>query len=65
MHIYEPDVIAISEGGANVFKVSYFKSDAYLAQSPQFYKQMAICGDFERVFEIAPGLFFVWFQPTR
>ena len=38
-----------------MFKVSYFKSDAYLAQSPQFYKQMAICADFERVFEIAPG----------
>ena len=45
-----------SEGGANVFRVSYFKSDAYLAQSPQFYKQMAICSDFERVFEIAPGM---------
>ena len=44
-----------SEGGANVFRVSYFKTDAYLAQSPQFYKQMAICSDFERVFEIAPG----------
>jgi aspartyl/asparaginyl-tRNA synthetase len=28
---------------------------AYLAQSPQFYKQMAICADFDRVFEIAPG----------
>lgn len=47
-------VAAATEGGANVFKVTYFKSDAYLAQSPQFYKQMLIAGDFERVFEIAP-----------
>ena len=43
-----------SEGGANVFKVTYFKGDAYLAQSPQLYKQMAICADFDRVYEIAP-----------
>ena len=47
---------SISEGGANVFKVDYFKSNAYLAQSPQFYKQMAIVADFDRVFEIAPGM---------
>lgn len=53
--IHTPKIIsAASEGGANVFKVSYFKSDAYLAQSPQLYKQMMICADFERVFEIAP-----------
>jgi aspartyl-tRNA synthetase len=44
-----------SEGGANVFRVDYFKTNAYLAQSPQFYKQMAIVADFDRVFEIAPG----------
>jgi len=30
--------------------------EAYLAQSPQLYKQMCICSDFERVFEIAPGM---------
>ncbi len=46
---------AASEGGANVFKLPYFKEYAYLAQSPQLYKQMMICADFERVYEIAPG----------
>lgn len=55
VEIHSPKIIsAASEGGANVFKVSYFKSDAYLAQSPQLYKQMAICSDMNRVFEIAP-----------
>ncbi|KAJ3121290.1 aspartate--tRNA ligase dps1 [Nowakowskiella sp. JEL0407] len=55
IEIHSPKIIgAASEGGANVFKVSYFKTDAYLAQSPQFYKQMCICADFERVYEIAP-----------
>ena len=43
-----------SEGGANVFKVNYFKGDAFLAQSPQLHKQMLIAADFERVFEIGP-----------
>lgn len=53
--IHSPKIInAASEGGANVFKVSYFSRDAYLAQSPQLYKQMAIQGDLPRVFEVAP-----------
>jgi len=53
--IFTPKIIpAASEGGANVFKVAYFKQDAFLAQSPQFYKQMAICGGLGRVFEAAP-----------
>lgn len=43
-----------SEGGANVFKVNYFKGNAFLAQSPQLAKQMLIAADFERVFEIGP-----------
>jgi nondiscriminating aspartyl-tRNA synthetase len=43
-----------SESGAEVFKVGYFDRTAYLAQSPQFYKQMAICGGIDRVFEIEP-----------
>lgn len=41
-----------SEGGANVFEVKYFKKKAFLAQSPQLYKQMAIIGGFKKVFEI-------------
>ena len=48
---------AASEGGANVFEVTYFKRKAYLAQSPQLYKQMAICGDFEKVFTVGAGEF--------
>jgi aspartyl/asparaginyl-tRNA synthetase len=55
MEIHTPKLIsAASEDGANVFKVTYFKSDAFLAQSPQFYKQMSICADFERVYEVGP-----------
>ena len=42
---------AASEGGANFFKINYFDKDAYLAQSPQLYKQIMV-GVFERVFEI-------------
>lgn len=42
---------AASEGGANFFKIQYFDTSAYLAQSPQFYKQIMV-GVFERVFEI-------------
>ena len=45
---------AATEGGAGGFEVKYFESLAYLTQSPQFYKQMAIAGDMERVFEIGP-----------
>ena len=43
-----------SESGAEVFTVGYFGGQAYLAQSPQFYKQMAIAGGVDRVFEIGP-----------
>ena len=46
-------VAAATEGGANVFAVDYFGRSAYLAQSPQFYKQMMV-GVFERVFEVGP-----------
>jgi aspartyl-tRNA synthetase len=46
---------AASEGGANVFTVSYFKSKAFLAQSPQLYKQMCICSDFDRVYTVGAG----------
>jgi aspartyl-tRNA synthetase len=43
-----------SESGAEVFKVKYFDRTAYLAQSPQFYKQMAIASGIDKVFEIGP-----------
>ena len=42
-----------AEGGANIFKLSYFHKPAVLQQSPQFYKQMMV-GVYERVFETAP-----------
>ncbi|HEY7198732.1 MAG TPA: aspartate--tRNA(Asn) ligase [Candidatus Dormibacteraeota bacterium] len=47
-------VAAATEGGANVFPVDYFGRRAYLAQSPQFYKQTMV-GVFERVFEVGPA----------
>ncbi|HWQ12169.1 MAG TPA: aspartate--tRNA(Asn) ligase [Roseiflexaceae bacterium] len=46
-------VESATEGGANVFAVEYFGRRAYLAQSPQFYKQIMV-GVFERVFEVGP-----------
>lgn len=53
VEIHTPKIIsAASEGGANVFEVTYFKRSAYLAQSPQLYKQMAICADFEKVYTV-------------
>ncbi|KAK7845506.1 aspartate--tRNA ligase 2, cytoplasmic [Quercus suber] len=53
VEIHTPKLIAgSSEGGASVFKLDYKGKPACLAQSPQLHKQMAICGDFGRVFEI-------------
>ena len=46
-------VVSATESGASTFKVDYFGRTAYLAQSPQFYKQMMV-GVFERVFEVGP-----------
>ncbi len=54
VEIQTPKMVAsATEGGANVFAINYFGSPAYLAQSPQFYKQTMV-GVFERVFEVAP-----------
>ena len=54
LEIKTPKVVsAATEGGANFFKIKYFKREAFLAQSPQFYKQAGV-GAFERVFEIGP-----------
>lgn len=53
--IHTPKLIgAASESGSEVFEVDYFGNKAYLAQSPQFYKQMAIASGYEKVFEVAP-----------
>src|SRR5258708_30235283 len=46
-------VAAATESGANTFRLDYFGQPAYLAQSPQFYKQIMV-GVFERVFEVGP-----------
>jgi nondiscriminating aspartyl-tRNA synthetase len=52
--IQTPKIVAsATEGGANVFQLDYFSRPAYLAQSPQFYKQIMV-GIFERVFEVGP-----------
>jgi nondiscriminating aspartyl-tRNA synthetase len=54
VEIQTPKIVASStESGANVFKVDYFGKPAYLAQSPQFYKQTMV-GVYERVFEVGP-----------
>ncbi|XP_075487162.1 aspartate--tRNA ligase 2, cytoplasmic-like [Primulina tabacum] len=53
--IHTPKLIAgSSEGGSAVFRLDYKGTPACLAQSPQLHKQMSICGDFGRVFEIGP-----------
>jgi nondiscriminating aspartyl-tRNA synthetase len=52
--IHTPKIVSgNAEGGAEVFNLKYFDKDAFLSQSPQFYKQ-AMVGVFERVFEIGP-----------
>lgn len=52
--IHSPKIVATgTEGGAQLFKLNYFGREAFLAQSPQFYKQIMV-GALERVFEIAP-----------
>lgn len=55
IEIHTPKLIgAESESGAGVFKVEYFNTNAFLAQSPQFYKQMAMSSGFERIYETGP-----------
>lgn len=54
--IHTPKLIeTASESGSDVFEVKYFDRKAYLAQSPQFYKQMAMASGIERMFEVAPA----------
>lgn len=53
--LYSPNLMnAASEGGSEFFTVDYFDRKAYLSQSPQFYKQMAIASGFEKVFMVGP-----------
>ncbi len=53
--IHTPKLIgAASESGSEVFEVKYFDDKAYLAQSPQFYKQMAMASGFSKIFEVGP-----------
>jgi len=56
IEIHSPKLMGTpSESGAELFELDYFgKGKAYLAQSPQFYKQMAVASGFRRVFEIGP-----------
>ena len=52
--IHTPKIVhAGAEGGSNIFRLSYFGQKAFLAQSPQFYKQTMV-GSLERVYEVAP-----------
>lgn len=55
IQIHSPKLMSTpSESGAELFEVPYFGRTAYLAQSPQFYKQMAMAAGFEKVFEVGP-----------
>jgi len=55
VEVFTPKIIAAAtEGGANLFPVIYFGKQAFLAQSPQLYKEL-LAGAFERVFEIGPA----------
>ncbi|HOW38133.1 MAG TPA: aspartate--tRNA(Asn) ligase [Candidatus Izemoplasmatales bacterium] len=55
IEIHSPKILGTaSESGAEVFKLDYFGRTVYLAQSPQFYKQMAMAAGFNNVFEIGP-----------
>ncbi len=55
LEIRTPSIVAeATEGGSELFSVQYFESKAFLAQSPQLYKQLAVIGGLDRVFAITP-----------
>ncbi len=56
IQVFTPKIVAeATEGGAEVFPIIYFDKNAFLAQSPQLYKQMMMAAGFERVLEIGPA----------
>ncbi len=65
IEVHTPKIVAAgAEGGATLFKVQYFESEAYLSQSPQLYKQMLVAS-FEKVYEITPYFRAEKFNTTR
>jgi len=55
IEIRTPSIVReATEGGSDLFKIDYFEEDAYLSQSPQLYKQLAIIGGLDRVFMVVP-----------
>lgn len=55
IEIHSPKTVVTStESGSELFEINYFDKKAYLAQSPQLYKQMAMAAGFEKVFEVGP-----------
>jgi aspartyl-tRNA synthetase len=65
IEVHTPKIVAAgAEGGATLFKVQYFESEAYLSQSPQLYKQILVAS-FERVYEITPYFRAEKFNTTR
>lgn len=55
IEIHSPKIVVTStESGSELFEIKYFDQKAYLAQSPQLYKQMAMASGFEKVFEVGP-----------
>jgi len=54
--VFTPKLVASgAEGGASLFKVEYFGKQAYLAQSPQLYKQMLMSTGMDRIYEVGPA----------
>lgn len=55
VEIHPPTIVeAATEGGADVFRLQYFEKEAYLVQSPQLYKQLAVIGGMDKVFMAVP-----------
>lgn len=56
LEVHTPKIVAAgAEGGSTLFPIKYFDKNAYLAQSPQLYKQTLMAAGFERIYEIAPA----------